>query len=507
MSNEKKDLLKHGAFFGLIVLLANIFALICTRLGAVYIYNDARRIFAELYATNKFFPISENSFAFAIPAIISILYLVLIKDDNLDGIKRRRINLPVMYSMISASGWLSAYLEDMIIFYYIKTKYNVSILEPLFSESVFVVLKIILVFAFCYFTLENINRCVILPKVFTEGNISEIKGIIRPSIRITFIVLYLTISVFPVTYFVYHIAVIQVENGLSVNVHEIFMTAAFLFTFLGLTIRLSHLYTHPLKNLIDKAQKISRGDYRVHNSETVSSDEFGMLADSFNSMSKSLQEKDFMRDTFGKVVDPRVRDYLLEKSVNLGGEKRNVTVMFCDIRNFTSMSETMDPDKVVSLLNRYFTVLGACITKNNGIINKYIGDAIMVIFGAPVESPNHAMDAINAALEMRTSLSRLNIEFAGEQLPVLHFGIGIHSGPVLAGNIGAMNRIEYTVIGDTVNTSSRIEGLCKTYAKDILVSETTINLISNGTNQTNAFSFVADAEIRGKEERVKLYTI
>ena len=209
-----------------------------------------------------------------------------------------------------------------------------------------------------------------------------------------------------------------------------------------------------------------------------------------------------MRDTFGKVVDPNVRDYLMSGNVKLGGETVEVSVMFCDIRSFTAMSESMEPKDVVSLLNVYFTRLGECITKNHGIINKYIGDALMAIFGAPVHSDNHAKDAYNAALDMRKALVELNKEFEKEGKPTIRFGIGIHSGKVLAGNIGATNRMEYTVIGDTVNTASRIESLCKEYKTDLLLTESTKNMLGEVGNHLN---LVADAAIRGKEETVKLY--
>ena len=180
---------------------------------------------------------------------------------------------------------------------------------------------------------------------------------------------------------------------------------------------------------------------------------------------------------------------------------REVTVLFCDIRSFTAMSEKMAAADVVSLLNRYFTALGKCITNHHGIINKYIGDAIMAIFGAPVASENSAEDAFLAALDMRKALEKVNKEFAEDGLPQLKFGIGIHTGPVFAGTIGAENRMEYTVIGDTVNTASRLESLCKTYASDLLLSGAAAEKL-----EKSGLSFVADAQIRGKTEPMKVYT-
>lgn len=209
-----------------------------------------------------------------------------------------------------------------------------------------------------------------------------------------------------------------------------------------------------------------------------------------------------LNDAFGKAVDPEVRDYLLKGNVKLGGETKDITVMFCDIRSFTAMSENMPPAQIVSMLNFYFTVLAKCISKNHGIINKYIGDAIMAIFGAPVPSKNHALDAYNAAQDMRAALVKINKQLKNKGWPEVHFGIGIHSGPALAGNIGATNRMEYTVIGDTVNTASRVENLCKTYQTDLLITESTAEKL--GTIQ-KTLKYVDESQIRGKSEKVKLY--
>ena len=167
------------------------------------------------------------------------------------------------------------------------------------------------------------------------------------------------------------------------------------------------------------------------------------------------------------------------------------------------MSEKMEAAEVVSLLNKYFTALGKCITSHHGIINKYIGDAIMAIFGAPVKSDNSAKDAFEAAIDMRKALIEVNKDFLKQGLPEVRFGIGIHTGPVFAGTIGAANRMEYTVIGDTVNTASRLESLCKTYKTDLLISEASASRINK---ETDMLTFIADAEIRGKTGTMKIYT-
>ena len=268
---------------------------------------------------------------------------------------------------------------------------------------------------------------------------------------------------------------------------------------LVLTVLITRFFQKPLGLLTEGARAISDGNYDFR-TVICSNDEMGVLGDAFNEMACSLKEKEFMRDTFGRIVTPQVRDYLLTGNVALGGETLDVTVMFCDIRGFTTLSERMAPERVVSFLNEYFTGLEKCIAAHGGVINKYIGDAVMALFGAPVPSGHHAQDAFAAALDMRSELARMNVSFAREGLPEIRFGIALHSGPVLAGNIGAANRMEYTVIGDTVNTASRIEGLCKLYKKDLLVSQSTADRIGGG------LSFVDEAAIRGREEKVRLFT-
>lgn len=209
-----------------------------------------------------------------------------------------------------------------------------------------------------------------------------------------------------------------------------------------------------------------------------------------------------IHSTFGKVVSPQVRDFLLSDNPDLGGQDIDVTVMFCDIRGFTTVSERLEPKEIVSMLNRYFTRLEKPIVENGGIINKYIGDAIMAVFGVPLQSETHAYDAWKAAQGMREQLAALNEELKSEGRHEIRFGIGLCSGQVLAGNIGTSNRLEYTVIGDTVNTASRIESLCKTYKTDLLISEQTKELLPDDVPLT----FVAESEIRGKEKRIKLYS-
>ena len=196
-------------------------------------------------------------------------------------------------------------------------------------------------------------------------------------------------------------------------------------------------------------------------------DELEDLAIGFNRMVDGLKERDNLRTTFGKYMTSSVMDHLLAGKVALGGESLRVTILFSDIRSFTTISESMDPQHLVALLNEYFTEMVSIVMDEGGVVDKYIGDAIMAVFGAPVPKPEDAVNAVRAAVRMRRALRTLNerLDIARDIAP-LRTGIGIHTGEVVAGNIGSERRMEYTVIGDAVNLASRLESSTKELGVD-----------------------------------------
>ena len=435
--------------------------------------------------------------AFVIPCGITIIRVALAKN-----LKKFFINIPLTYSLTGILGWIWAFLAETYFSLLFQASSNISVQLYLLKSFTMIFFEALTTFILSYLILEILNRKVFLPRFFPAGHLVQLNTKKNKSkLRLIFIIFYIAVCFYPVIYLMFAHIPIFVANNIEINKPTFVMAIIFVIFGLILTFLFQYIITKPVKLLIKGAENIKNGDYN-QKIDFVSNDDFGMLTDSFNDMTKSLKEKEFMRDTFGKVVDPYVRDYLLKGNVALGGETINISVMFCDIRSFTAMSENMEPAQVVSLLNEYFTSLGQCISKNHGVINKYIGDAIMAIFGAPVHSENHALDAYNAAQDMRAALIELNKNFASRNMPQIRFGIGIHSGPVLAGNIGASNRMEYTVIGDTVNTASRIESLCKEYKTDLLLTESTASQLGSIKETLN---FVANADIRGKEEKVKLF--
>jgi adenylate cyclase len=230
--------------------------------------------------------------------------------------------------------------------------------------------------------------------------------------------------------------------------------------------------TSPVLKLAGKVQRIEGGDYSP-DPPSLRSDEIGQLENSVNTMAEGLAEKEKVRDLLGKVVSKEIADELMNNQVELGGETRTATILFSDIREFTNLCEGRAPKNILALLNSYLSEMSAAIEDHRGVVDKYIGDAVMALFGVPLAGHQDPKNALNAALAMQERAITLNSRNKAAGLPMLHTGIGIHTGEVVAGNLGSTNRLNYTVIGDPVNLASRLESLTKQYGVNIIVSEET----------------------------------
>ncbi len=220
----------------------------------------------------------------------------------------------------------------------------------------------------------------------------------------------------------------------------------------------------------------------------------------------AFSEKRYLKLAFQHYVPPAVVDGLVSGAdkLRLGGEKRDLTVLFSDIRGFTTMSEAMAPEDLVKLMNEYFTVMTDKVFEHRGSLDKYIGDAIMAVYGAPVAETQHAALACRTALEMLTVLDELKARWQPLGLPPIDIGVGINPGPVIVGNMGSASRFNYTVVGDPVNVASRIESLNKTYGTNILVSEYTYEAVKDEFPWVRE---VDDIRVRGRTQPVRLYEL
>ncbi|MFN3884566.1 MAG: adenylate/guanylate cyclase domain-containing protein, partial [Rhodocyclaceae bacterium] len=227
--------------------------------------------------------------------------------------------------------------------------------------------------------------------------------------------------------------------------------------------------------------------------------------------SRTEREKRFLTSLFGRYVSPSVMQALLANPdmVGLGGRRREVTILFSDIRDFTTLSERLQPEEVVELLNEYFERACAVLLAEEATIDKFIGDAVMAEFGAPVDQPDHAERALRAALELHATAREFSRwvgrRFPDRDLPAFAIGIGIHTGPAVIGNIGSHQRMEYTAVGDTVNTASRLEGATKSVGCPILASAVTVAMVT----RPEAFLFGQRhvLSVKGKHDKIEVVEV
>ncbi|MDP1932421.1 MAG: adenylate/guanylate cyclase domain-containing protein [Gammaproteobacteria bacterium] len=264
---------------------------------------------------------------------------------------------------------------------------------------------------------------------------------------------------------------------------------------------LARSVTRPILDLATRVKRIESGDYG-QSLLVAGHDEIGELAKSVNNMASGLAEKEKVRDLLGKVVSHEIAEELLSKTIVLGGEEKIVTVLFADIKGFTSLCENTPPEKVLTLLNSYLSEITAVIEHHHGVVDKYTGDSVMALFGAPLTRNNDAQNAIHTALAIQNAMTTLNQANRAAGLAEIDAGIGVHTGLVVAGNLGSQNRLNYTVIGDSVNLSARLEGLTRKYFVPNIVSDTT---------RQNAPGFVYReldlVRVAGKREPVRIYEV
>jgi adenylate cyclase len=264
-----------------------------------------------------------------------------------------------------------------------------------------------------------------------------------------------------------------------------------------------------VRRLLGGTRAVEQGDLAVE-IHVRTTDELAMLADSFNHMVAGLREKERIKETFGKYVDPRVVRGLLENRLPAeGGERHVMTVFFSDLAGFTEMCEGLTPDTAVRFLNRYFSLMSEVIRERQGIIDKYIGDSVMAYWGPPfTDETSHAELCCHAALDQLTRLEQFRAglpDLLGIRhgLPEVDVRMGIASGEVTVGNIGSETARGYTVIGDTVNLASRLEQANKFYGTRILVSEDTRRQVSGEL----AFREIDSLRVAGKTEPVRVFEL
>ncbi len=258
---------------------------------------------------------------------------------------------------------------------------------------------------------------------------------------------------------------------------------------------------HSIKGISQTAVNVAQGTYGDPLPQK-SQDEIGQLIGSFNAMVQGLKERDFISNTFGRYVDQEIARELMRQpeATRLGGEKREVAILISDIRGFTPLSESLNPESIVSILNRYFSHMIEVIKKHQGIIVDFFGDGVLVFFD-PLDGPvAPTIDrAIRCAMEMQNEMEAINAEMTREGLPELEMGIGLNAGQVVVGNIGSETRAKYGIVGSAVNLTQRIQEVAK--GGEVVISDSIYHYASRYLDMRKSF----EVELKGLQQKMKLH--
>ena len=366
-----------------------------------------------------------------------------------------------------------------------------------------------------YLLVDLVFRHTVVPRVFPAGQPVDTPGTFSLGVQGRLLVFLVAVAFVPLfmLFGLVRAATVRLQAGMPVAEVMGGLDRATMITFavfvvlgIGLTLGMARTFTGPLGAIARALRRVQAGDLETTVART-SSDEVGMLEDGVNAMVAALTERERILRTFGRVVEPAVRDRLLAGDLEAGGETRTVSVLFCDLRGFTTLAERTPAAALVATMNEFFTAVAGCAREHGGVVDKFIGDAVLAVFGL-FDRDTHpsagAAAAVRCALAMRARVAELNATRAVAGAPPLAVKIGIHTGEVVAGLIGASDRHEYTVLGDAVNVAARLEALCGEQGCDLLVSERTWSLAAP-RDVGAAAEARGTLALRGRDEPIRVF--
>jgi adenylate cyclase len=425
-------------------------------------------------------------------------------------VRRRALMVPYVFGALAFAGWIGAGLIWGVLYPLIWGFFT----PERSMRSLFGITGVAgtVTAALVFFAVEHQWRHA-LPAFFPGGDLSAVAGVLRLRVRIRLLVIFVMLSVIPLSLlgvlaYTRAAALPGVDPAAAPRIVEnmlafiVFIVAVGTLAAIGLSLYVAGSVAGPLGQVRSAMREVEQGELDTR-CPVVSNDEIGAVAEGFNRMVGGLRDRELLKETFGKYVSREIRDEILAGRVSLEGQALEVTILFADLRDFTPWVEATGPREVVHDLNAYFTEMDEAIREHRGLVLQFIGDEIEAAFGAPVAYPAHAEMAVRAALEMRRRLGVWNAERVRAGKAPLRHGIGIHTGPVLAGNIGSAERHSYALVGDPVNLASRIQGLNKELGSDILVSGATRRRL-NGQFDLVPLPAV---RVKGKSVEVEVYRL
>jgi len=363
-----------------------------------------------------------------------------------------------------------------------------------------------------FFWVEHVSQHNMVPLFFPDGGLSKVKGVRSINLQIRLGVLIFSVSVVPLAFI--HLTIHQFKEMqfndkitplmLADRIQTTIADESIVFLVMAILIAIlvGHNLKKPVAEIIRTMRRVKKGDLTAK-AIVYTNDEIGFAGETLNAMTEGLRERELIRDTFGRYVNSKVRDEILNGRIPLDGELKEATILFADLRNFTPLVEMTPPKELIHLLNDYLDAMSETIKKHGGLILQFIGDEIEAVFGAPIYEPGHVYFAVQTALGMRKRLEEINKIHSQKGYAPLSHGIGIHTGKVLAANIGSSDRSAYSLIGDTVNLASRIQDLNKEFGTDILVSAQ----VAKGLENEFIFDPMPVIEVKGKSESVQTFSL
>jgi adenylate cyclase len=425
-------------------------------------------------------------------------------------VRRRALLVPYVFAALSFAGWIGAGITWGVLYPLIWGFFTPANSMRLIFGITCVAGTVTA--ALVFFAVEHQWRRA-LPTFFPSGDLSEVSGVLRLRVRIRLLVIFVMLSIIPLSLlgvlaYTRAAALPGVDPAAAPRIVAnmlafiVFIVAVGTLAAVGLSLYVAGSVAGPLGQLRTAMHDVEQGDLDTR-CPVVSNDEIGAVAEGFNRMVGGLREREFLKETFGKYVSREIRDEILAGRVSLDGQAQEVTILFADLRDFTPWVEATGPRDVVRDLNAYFTEMDQAIRAHRGLVLQFIGDEIEAAFGAPIAYPAHAEMAVRAALEMRRRLQAWNAERVRAGKTPLRHGIGIHTGSVLAGNIGSAERHSYALVGDPVNLASRIQSLNKELGSDILVSGDTRRLLDGRFDLVQ----LPAVRVKGKSVEVEVYRL
>jgi adenylate cyclase len=433
------------------------------------------------------------------PTFRRLLRAESVEEKELETARRRLVNLPWYGALITAVAWLLC-----IPVFLISLSWGGRALSPqLFAHlPISFAVSGFIAITQSFFLVELSSHWGLFPIFFQNARPHLTKGIYPISLRMRGLLWAISAGICPIGSLLLLIFA-PASPGTNPQWFGLFVGSVGIAFGLCSAVLIGRSVAEPVDLLRAAAEAVTGGQLDVH-VPLRRADEFGALISEFNRMVTGLREKERMRRSFGLHVGQKAAEHILAHDPQLGGTEQIVTVMFVDIRSFTAQSEHLPPDQAVRLLNEFLHAMVEVVEgEHGGMINKFLGDGFMAIFGVGSSAHNHADRAVAAGRSMERALERLNLERARRGEGPLGIGIGINTGPAIVGSIGSPDRMEFTVIGNTVNVASRIESLNKTLGTTLLLSEAT-----RATMQRPAhLQALPPQPVKGVEHPVEVFTL